>query len=368
MLHNEVTVVFLCCRVYLQTSTISDLKTFIHRHAIRWQAVYELCARHRVRPVVFHVLSRIPEAVPKDTWQQFKQYCRNLFVFAADRQIEAARIIKLLQQQGIKARLYKGTDFSLLLYNDISMREFTDIDIIIPEDALLRVKATMEEEGYEMDQADYFSRYPAHFSKHLKDLSFGKRCSRGKRFSFEFHYRPTRALTGFPYSFTELLGEDYLSRSYTSQDYYSLMLLNNGASDFYPHLRSLLDMVLLSRKGPATVPGALQPFDVLWQQLAATSLGIDTGGQAAMTTRAGKLLLKRLQHPAMQGKYTFLEQAYLHLISARPLSGKVHIVRQHLAHLVRPNGNDVKGLKLPYFLYYFTKPVRLAANMLKRQE
>lgn len=368
MHNNEVTVVFLCCRVYLQTSTISDLKTFICQHSIQWRQVYELCTKHRIRPIVFHVLNRIPDDIPSGTLQLLRQYCRDLFLFAADRQIEAARIVRLLHEQGIDARLYKGTDFSLLLYNDISMREFTDMDIIIGEDQVMAVKATMEAQGYEMDQADYFSRYPAHFKRHLKDLTFGKRCPRGRRFSFEFHYRPTRPLMGVQYSFQELLGNDYQSRSYTYQDYYSLMLLNNGASDFYPHLRSLIDMVLLYRKGPVPLSKTLQPFAVLWQRLAATLLGVDTGVLLNVHDPTYQLLLKRLQHPQFPGKYTFLQQAHVNIVFEKPLAAKVKTIRQHMAYLMRPNGNDFEALKIPYFLYYVTKPVRLAANMLKREK
>jgi hypothetical protein len=317
--------------------------------------------------MVLQILSRVSADVPAETLQLFRTYCREFLLFAADRQLESARIIRLLQSQGISARLYKGTDFSSLLYNDIGMREFTDMDIIIREDQVTAVAAIMRAEGYNMQQEVYFNRHPAHFKRHIKDVTFSKRCPRGRSFSFEFHYRPTNPLTSIQYTFAALLGDDYLSRSFTYEDYYKLMLLNNGAGDFYPHLRSLIDMVLLYRKGPVHPPEALQPYAFLWQQLAETLLGIETGIPLSVHDRTYYLLLRRLKHPQAPGKYTFAEQAYVSITCGRNLRAKLQTAGRHLAFLFRPNGNDFEALQLPYFLYYFTKPVRLAANMLRRR-
>ncbi|TWV93293.1 nucleotidyltransferase family protein [Chitinophaga pinensis] len=364
MLNNEVTVVVLCCKVYLQTSAISDLKTFICQHPIQWQQVYQLSTKHRVRPLVFQILSKLPAEVPADILQRFRAYCREFLLFAVDRHQEAARVVHLLAEQGIAARHYKGTDYALLLYRDIGMREFTDIDIVIDSDQADRVRAIMQAEGYEMYLEKYFRKYPAHFRRHIKEVNFGKRCPRGKRFSFEFHYRPTHGLMDLQYSFADLLGPDYLQRAYTAGDYYTLMVLNNGASDFFPHLRSLMDMILLYRKGPFSVPAALRPYELLWQQLAASLLGFKTEAAPAHDATY-QLLADRLRHSRAGDSYTLLQQARVRLSLAADISAKWRITHRYLTYLLRPNANDINALPLPYFLYYFTKPVRLASNLLK---
>ena len=365
MRNNEVTVVLLCCRVYLQTSTISDLKTFISRHTIQWRRVYDLCAKHRIRPLTFRIISQIAASIPPDVLQLFRNYCREFLLFAVDRQIEATRVTALLHDRGISARLYKGTDCALLLHRDIGMREFTDIDIIIEADQAPSVIPIMEEEGYEMHLGKYFSRYPAHFRRHIKEVVFSKRCPRGKRFSFEFHYRPTKALMDMQCSFDSMLGDNYLHKEYTHEDYYKLMLVNNGASDFYPHLRSLIDMVLLYRKGPFPVPAALHSFEQLWQQLAGTLLGFQAAAPLPAHKNTYALLMKRLQDPEPPGKFTLLQQARVHMTLGADIRYRFSVALRYLIYLIRPNGNDFNALQLPYFLYYFTKPVRLASNILR---
>ncbi|MCF6405284.1 nucleotidyltransferase family protein [Chitinophaga filiformis] len=364
----EVTILLLCCRVYLQSSSISTLCTFISGHSIDWQRVYKLCARHRIRPVAFHVLNRLKGIVPPEALQPFKAYCREFSVFAFDRKREADHIVARLKQHGAAARFYKGMDFSQLIYGDIAMREFTDMDIIIREDQVPTVVSVMQAEGYEMHQEKYFSIYPDHFKDHIKEVVFGKRCARGKWLSFEFHYRPPETLTSVQYHFNGLLGKDYLSgRPFTHQDYYRLMLVNNGASDFYPHLRSLLDMALLYRHGPYRVVPKLQGFEDLWMQLASDLLGIPAYATGPVPEKTYQLLRKRLLEDPPPAENKFLQLAFIRLTFMTTLKAKYAVFTQYLRFLLRPNGEDIMRVRLPYFfLYYFTKPFRLTFGLFRR--
>lgn len=368
MRQPEVTILLLCCRVYLQTSSISTLSTFITGHAVDWQLVYKLCARHRIRPVAFHVLNRLQDIVPVEALQLFRAYCREFSVFAFDRKIVTENIITRLRQHGVTARFYKGMDFSQLVYGDIGMREFTDMDIIIREEQVATVVSVMQTEGYEMHLGEYFSNYPDHFKDHIKEVVFGKRCMRGKWLSFEFHYRPPETLMTVHYQFEELLGNDYLSASeYTYEDYYRLMLVNNGASDFYPHLRSLLDMVLLYRQGPYKISPELQGFEDLWMRLASDLLGVGVTATGPVPKKTYQLLMKRLLNEPPPTENKFLHLALIRLTFMTGLKAKYTVFMRYLQFLLKPNGEDFTMVRLPYFfLYYFTKPFRLTSGLMRK--
>lgn len=368
MRQPEVTILLLCCRVYLQTSSISTLCTYISGRPVNWQKVYGLCARHRIRPVAFHVLNKLKDIVPPEALQLFKAYCREFSVFAFDRKMVTEHIVSRLRQQGATARFYKGMDFSQLVYNDIAMREFTDMDIIIREDQVSTVVSVMQSEGYEMHQEKYFSIYPDHFKDHIKEVVFGKPCARGKWLSFEFHYRPPETLTSVQYRFDQLLGSDYLSgRPFTYEDYYRLMLVNNGASDFYPHLRSLLDMALLYDHGPYKIPPELQGFEDLWMQLASGLLGVPAIASGPVPGKTCELLMKRLLEDPPPVENKFLQLAFIRLSFMTSLKAKYAVFVQYIRFLLRPNGEDIMRLRLPFFfLYYFTKPFRLTLGLFRR--
>ncbi|PWV56604.1 nucleotidyltransferase family protein [Chitinophaga sp. S165] len=365
MRQPEVTILLLCCRVYLQTSSASTLCTYISGQPVDWQRVYKLSARHRIRPVVFHVLNKLHGVVPAEALQLFKAYCREFSVFAFDRKMVTDDIIARLQQHGVTARFYKGMDFSQMVYHDIGMREFTDMDIIIREDQVATVVSIMQANGYEMHLEQYFSSYPDHFKDHTKEVVFGKRCSRGKWLSFEFHYRPPETLMTMQYQFEELLGSDYISgRDYTYEEYYKLMLVNNGASDFYPHLRSLLDMALLYRHGPYNISTELQGFEDLWKQLASNLLGFPAAATGPVPEKTYHLLMKRLLDEPSRKENKFLQLAFIRFTFMTSLKAKYIVLMQYLRFLLRPNGEDVMTMRMPYFfLYYFTKPFRLLKKL-----
>jgi hypothetical protein len=366
MFNTEITIVLLSCRIYLQNNTISDLKTYIDTHPVHWDRVYELCARHRVRPVVLQVLCRIQECVPAPVLQRFRTYCRELALFNFDRKTESQRIIGRLREKGVFARVYKGMDFSQLLYHDLSLRECTDTDIIIQEEQAEIVMEVMKDDGYRMHLEAYFKSQRKHFSRYSKDIIFGKACAKGRWFGFEFHYRPTKPLMGIQYQFSDLLGDDYLSgRSLTYEDYYKLMLVNNGASDFYPSLRSLMDMVLLYRKGSVNLPAALVPYETLWKPLAAALLSFPETTTIPIKDKTYQLLMKRLLHDDAAHKFSFIQQAFVNITLAETVKAKTQTFMRYFHFLLQPNGHDFTETRLPYFMMYFTKPFRLALNMIK---
>lgn len=368
MRRPEITVVILCCRVYLQTSSISTLCTYIYGHPVDWGMVYKLSARHKVRPLVYFVLSKLRNIVPPEGLQLFRNYCREFSVFAFDRKIVTDEVLSCLNRHGVTARFYKGMDLALLLYGDISMREFTDMDIMIPEEQIATVVSVMRREGYEMHLEEYYSSYPAHFQDNVKEVVFGKPCSRGKWLSFEFHYRPPQTLMTVQYRFDQLLGCNYLSgKDLTAGEYYRMMLVNNGACDFYPHLRSIVDMVLLYRQGAYEIPDELRPFEALWMQLASTLLGHPERVTSHVPIKTKELLIKRLLDEPSPKENKFLQLAFIRLSFMPDLKAKFAVVMKYLTFLLKPNGEDVVMLKLPYFfLYYFTKPFRLTTGLIRR--
>lgn len=369
MYNPEITTVLLCCRAYLQTGTISELKTYISTHTVHWEQVYDLCAQHRVRPVALQVFSRIQDVIPAGVLQRLRTYCRDFALFTFDRKMETERLLSRLRTYGVDARIYKGMDLSQLIYGDLAMREFTDVDVIIKEEHAGIVIEVLKEEGYAMHLESYFRDHEQHFKQHCKDVTFSRLCPRGRRFSFEFHYRPTRSFMSVSYQFSDLLGQDYLSaRALTAEEYYHLMLVNNGVSDFYPSLRSLMDMVLLYRRGPFEVPSPLRRFEQLWKPLAASLLAFPDGDIAPVHNKTHRLLIKRLLHRQAGTKSHFLHKAFVNIVFGEDIKAKASAFLRHCHFMLRPSGYDLTLGNVPYFLLYFIRPFRITYSALKRMK
>ncbi|WPQ61825.1 nucleotidyltransferase family protein [Chitinophaga sancti] len=352
----EMACVIFCCRVFIKTAAAEDLEQFVAYGDIDWNEVYRLAALHRVRPIVYRVLNNTN--IPEPTLTRFRNYCRALSVFAFERQIESARIKQVLGQQGISVRMYKGLDFTKVVYGgDISLREFTDMDMMIAPGQLSAMVNVMKAEGYVCSQVEYLRRFPTNFVTNKKDICFYKRSPMGRLFGFEFHYRPTNFMMDQSPGFDELLGKD--SSPFTHEQYYRLMVLNHGASDYYPNLRSLVDIVMLSQGRVVDVPPKLRRYERLGQELASRLLN-----SPAPAVPADKPLLKcatlitewQLTATPRSG----WEKMYMHIRFSSSFLHTLRLMLRAMHYFALPNEKDINNVQLPLFkLYYLAKPVRL---------
>ncbi|WP_343670436.1 nucleotidyltransferase family protein [Chitinophaga sp.] len=357
----EIACVILCCRIFVKTTPAAELEQFVQSHEIDWEEVYRLAALHRVRPIVYRVLNN--NRIPGPALTRFRNYCHALSVFAFERQIESARILQVLREQGIAVKMYKGLDFTRVVYGgDISMREFTDMDFIVDNRQLAALVDVMLSQGYESPSLEYFRRFPTSFFDNRKDITFYKRSPGGRLFSVEFHYRPDSFINR-QLSFKEFLGDDYLdsTQPITSQQYYQLMLINHGVRDYYPNLRSLVDMVMLISAGHKQVPEQLQRHECLARLLTNQLMNcaaqpVATGYDGSLTKTA-RIIINYLLTTSTR---SLRDQIYTSVCLNRYSISKFRLLVRFTHFILLPNESDFMTARLPYFqLYYFTKPYRV---------
>lgn len=369
----ELALILCCCRAYLHVLPVSDVAGFIEQHDISWDRVYALSMQHKIRPIVHHVLYQVRHIVDPSFMEKLRTFCMAFSIVAFDRKRESERMLALLRENGIPARLYKGLDFAETAYGDISMREFSDMDIIIEEENIEKVRTVMKSEGYEQHLSAYFEQYPQTFTKTHKDVSFRKPAPNGRLYNFECHFRPVKWLMTLRCNFRELIGEDYLSTNgrYSRSTYFRLMVLNNGASDYYADLRSLIDLAMVYSDDPDVIPGELHRFRTLWEKLSGSLLccpeeTAPAGGSLSLDRTAAFLQHRLLSGTGVQA-LTFLQKVRISILFADDIRTRGMIILKAVHFLILPNGNDIKGTRLPFYsMYFFTKPLRLAAGIIKR--
>jgi hypothetical protein len=101
-------------------------------------------------------------------------------------------LISLLEKNSISAIPYKGVAYSKQFYDDISMRESSDIDLIINADDLPKTFAVFEKEGYRASNKALYNRLGhVRYTVEEKDLCFDKTESATNQFHVELHYMIT---------------------------------------------------------------------------------------------------------------------------------------------------------------------------------
>ena len=99
--------------------------------AIDWKRLLRLAGEHRVIPPVYLALAASPWMVPAPWLQalrfRFQTSARQSLLLTA----ELFRIVDHLKSSGITALAYKGPVLAHLLFDDVTGRQFGDLDLLV---------------------------------------------------------------------------------------------------------------------------------------------------------------------------------------------------------------------------------------------
>lgn len=115
---------------------------------IQWKVVYELAEKHGVLPLLAQALSKSAERVPADILQTLKQAYQNNLHKTLFLSRELISILDKLSDAGIDVMPYKGLALAESLYGDIALRQSGDIDLLIRDADLERIREAVGELGY----------------------------------------------------------------------------------------------------------------------------------------------------------------------------------------------------------------------------
>lgn len=101
--------------------------------SIDWNTVVRLASRHRLLPFVCQYQPDNDLVIPSEVQHELKKRSeslirRNLYMVS-----ELENLLAQLEEGGVRVLTYKGPTLAELAYGDITLREFADLDLLVPE-------------------------------------------------------------------------------------------------------------------------------------------------------------------------------------------------------------------------------------------
>jgi Uncharacterised nucleotidyltransferase len=117
--------------------------------ALNWQLVLKQARAHSILPLLHRFLNQNTEwAPPSDVMAFLSNHVREQSVTNLFQLRELLRMLDLLGAEGLRVAPFKGPSLSAYLYDDVGIRPFSDLDILIAREDFPRVKAVFEANGY----------------------------------------------------------------------------------------------------------------------------------------------------------------------------------------------------------------------------
>jgi Uncharacterised nucleotidyltransferase len=146
---RESELLLLCARSTLDADAEARVRTIVSDR-VDWDVVITRAHHHRVLPLLSRSLTRtVPNGVPDAAVRRlrdasFANARRNLLLTR-----ELLGIVDLLRSEGIDSIPYKGPVLAARIYGDIALRQFADLDLIVPAKDVVRAREILLSRGYD---------------------------------------------------------------------------------------------------------------------------------------------------------------------------------------------------------------------------
>ena len=130
----EIEILLCCTNIHTDTAKSERIERLLQKD-IDWNYLLKQAFQHGVFLLLYQNLVKYyPESIPKNIQPQLQAYCkiktaRNLLLSQ-----KLCQIIKLFENNNIKVIPFKGAVFAASAYQDLTLKEFCDIDLIIKQE------------------------------------------------------------------------------------------------------------------------------------------------------------------------------------------------------------------------------------------
>lgn len=138
-----------CARATIEPDTADRIRASVAAGP-DWDRLVLLAQRHRLVPLLYAHLSQIcGDAVPAPTLAFLRDYTQRNTAFVLLLTGQLARLLKILDANGITAVPFKGPALALTLYGNVARRQFADLDILVRPRDVPQAARLIESEGFE---------------------------------------------------------------------------------------------------------------------------------------------------------------------------------------------------------------------------
>ncbi|MGB9980269.1 nucleotidyltransferase domain-containing protein [Methanobacterium sp.] len=139
-----------CARTYVNKEIKAEILSLVQEN-INWKHLTQFAVRHRLTNLLYSHLNRIcPESIPENVLQNlrsiYQENSRNNLLLTG----ELFNILEILKSANLNGIPYKGPSLAILAYKNLSLRQFSDLDVFISKSDVLKVKDLLSSNGYHL--------------------------------------------------------------------------------------------------------------------------------------------------------------------------------------------------------------------------
>ncbi|MET0014024.1 MAG: nucleotidyltransferase family protein [Sedimenticola sp.] len=220
---------------------------------VDWTALAETALKHRVIPLLYHSFMRLPDGwVPEEILQAMGYFVHSRAEFSQDATRQLCAVLDALRQNGIEALPIKGPVLALQAYNQVGMRDYRDLDILVRKEDYPAVNSCLIRLGYKREKWKTDLKAIASWNYYGQDIFFHPQ----GHTSIEPHWLLAPSTFNIQLDFDLLsdrensLSLNGLSMPVLSVENQLLVLCVHGCKEQWIYLRQICDLACLVVNNP----------------------------------------------------------------------------------------------------------------------
>ncbi len=148
-LSQEAQLVLLCARTQATQAEIAQIQ-HLAQTDIHWDPLMRMADKQGILPLVTGALKKhCSDLLPPEVQTRMLQRSQSVVMRNLWLTQELVSVLKVFKSAQVLALPFKGPTLAALAYGDIGLRQFVDLDILIPRDQIRSAKQLLLESGYQ---------------------------------------------------------------------------------------------------------------------------------------------------------------------------------------------------------------------------
>jgi hypothetical protein len=145
---SELLLVLACARASIWPASVGEIRQVVAGQVDFLKAI-NLASRHGLAPcLIQQLLEHAAAALPESVVVEFRRWLRAHTLRSMQLTSQLVQILDRLKEQEIRALAFKGPVLAQQLYDQPFRREFVDLDILVPAEAVGQVIALLGADGF----------------------------------------------------------------------------------------------------------------------------------------------------------------------------------------------------------------------------
>lgn len=169
--NNEQVLMVLISRLYFNKQGIEEVQAFIDTATINWSLFYRLIKDHQVRSFIYTVVKTNNLKVDGAFLEKLKIDSVKINITNLHQLRSLTKLLDDFKNLGITVIPYKGVLFGTRYYQSCSMREGSDIDLLVDKSSVKQIRKYFHDQHYIVNE-DIPDEYLNYMLLFYRDISF----------------------------------------------------------------------------------------------------------------------------------------------------------------------------------------------------